>query len=177
MPTNNIDSAMVIWITGLPGSGKTTLASGLKQHLVEKGLNVIHLDGDQLRAALNAEEILDLPGRKKLANSYQNLTRLLLAQGINVVVSTVSLFSNIFTSNRELFPKYFEIFLEADQDLLESGPRSIQYAEQKNVYTKDISPDFPENPSLTLYAHNSRAREKWLEIASSALDEVLKLND
>ncbi len=38
----------VIWLTGIPGSGKTTLAKRLKSFLEERGLCVEHLDGDEL---------------------------------------------------------------------------------------------------------------------------------
>jgi adenylylsulfate kinase-like enzyme len=167
---------LVIWITGLPGSGKTTLARNLKIHLKSRGLEVIHLDGDQLRVALNAETVLDLEGRKSLANSYQKLSKLLSDQGFIIVVSTVSLFSEVFTKNREMFSNYFEVFLNVNQNLLESGPRKMQYAEPKNVYTKNILPEFPPNPDLTLLAKDSCDRDQWFEIAISKVNILLDKN-
>ena len=169
MSAKHTGQALVIWITGLPGSGKTTLAGSLKIHLEKQGFNVIHLDGDQLRAALNAESVLDLEGRKSLANSYQKLSKLLNDQGFIVIVSTVSLFSEVFEKNRQIFRNYFEILLNADQSFLESGPRKLQYAEPENVYTKNIVPEFPPHPNLTLSANDSKERGLWLEIAISKL--------
>jgi adenylylsulfate kinase-like enzyme len=166
----------VIWITGLPGSGKTTLASGLKSLLVEEGLNVIHLDGDALRVALNAENSLDLKSRKSLANSYQRIGKLINDQGFTVIVSTVSLFSEVFTTNREMFQNYFEIFLSVEQRFLESGPREMQYMESENVYTKTIHPEYPIVPHLTLHASNPKDRDSWLEIAFAKLSIELDLN-
>ena len=168
--------SLVIWITGLPGSGKTTLAGSLKLHLEKQGFNVIHLDGDQLRAALNAENVLDLNGRKSLANSYQKLGKLLNDQGFVVIVSTVSLFSEVFEKNRQIFRNYFEILLNADQSFLESGPRKLQYAEPENVYTKNIIPEFPPHPNLTLSANDSKERGLWLEIATSKISSFLERN-
>lgn len=176
--SNHGESApLVIWITGLPGSGKTTLAASLKLHLASKGLQVIHLDGDQLREAFNAHHILDIDGRKKLANSYQKLTKLINDQGFTVIVSTVSLFSEIFSTNRELFQKYFEIFLNTDQGLLIAGPRKKQYEEKDNVYTKNISPEFPTDSNLILFATKSEDRSKWLNSVILQIDSELGSNE
>ncbi|MCH8236753.1 MAG: adenylyl-sulfate kinase, partial [Proteobacteria bacterium] len=45
----------VLWFTGLPASGKSTLAFDLEQQLFEKGMQVYVLDGDNLRQGLNAD--------------------------------------------------------------------------------------------------------------------------
>ena len=177
MNVSGKSGSLVIWITGLPGSGKTTLARSLKIHFENQGFNVIHLDGDQLRAALNAENVLDLDGRKRLANSYQKLSKLISDQGFIVIVSTVSLFSEVFETNRKIFLNYFEILLNADQTFLESGPRKLQYEEPENVYTKNIIPEFPAHPNLILSANDSEDRDLWLEIAHSKISIFLDKDD
>ena len=50
MSTNK---AIVIWFTGLSGSGKTTIAKALKEYINKKGESVIHLDGDQVRSTIH----------------------------------------------------------------------------------------------------------------------------
>ena len=52
---NKNKTGSVIWFTGLPSSGKTTLAFHLKERLERKGLPIYLLDGDQLRAGLNSD--------------------------------------------------------------------------------------------------------------------------
>ncbi len=42
-----------IWLTGLPCSGKTTLAAALKEELDKRGYKTVHLDGDVVRAGIN----------------------------------------------------------------------------------------------------------------------------
>ena len=48
------DYGFVVWITGLPGSGKTTIARGLEAKLRERGLKVEVFDGDEVRRNLSA---------------------------------------------------------------------------------------------------------------------------
>ncbi|RLI22049.1 adenylyl-sulfate kinase, partial [Candidatus Bathyarchaeota archaeon] len=51
----NLDEyGFVVWITGLPGSGKTTIARRLEAKLKEKGLKVEVFDGDEVRRNLSA---------------------------------------------------------------------------------------------------------------------------
>ncbi|MCD6095760.1 MAG: adenylyl-sulfate kinase, partial [Thermoprotei archaeon] len=49
------DKGLVIWFTGLPGSGKTTIAKGVAEILKEKGFKVEILDGDWVRKTINPD--------------------------------------------------------------------------------------------------------------------------
>ena len=46
----------VIWITGISGAGKTTLANAVAKYFINNNKKILRLDGDQLRAILGAEE-------------------------------------------------------------------------------------------------------------------------
>lgn len=82
----------VIWLTGLSGAGKTTLARALLKYLPRAVL----LDGDELREALGvATSGFDAASRKKLALTYARLAGLLARQGLTVVVATISLFHDV----------------------------------------------------------------------------------
>ena len=74
-------AGQVIWITGLSGAGKTTLAKEAIQRLKECGSHPILLDGDILRSLLQAsEDVLDTHSRKAritLALKYAHMCRLL----------------------------------------------------------------------------------------------------
>ena len=84
----------VIWITGLSGAGKTTLASEVVRLLKSKYSNVIYLDGDELRKIFTP--ISDIPhsreSRLNYANQYSSLCNFLAEQGNIVVIATISLF-------------------------------------------------------------------------------------
>ena len=64
---------MVIWITGLPGSGKTTIAKQLLERLSSEKSTPIHLDGDELRVLFGSSIGYSLAERRKLASQYSRL--------------------------------------------------------------------------------------------------------
>jgi adenylylsulfate kinase-like enzyme len=159
----------LIWITGMPGSGKTTLANDLVSSLRVKGQHCIQLDGDELRHILNKEDLnsdYSPESRLDLALLYSRLAVSLNSQGFIVVVSTVSLFWRVHKWNRLNIKNYFEVFLDVDSTLLETVPRSRLY---KTALGTHFSPEFPVNPDLVLKAKNLIDRATWLSILEDSL--------
>jgi len=118
----------VIWITGLSGAGKTTLARALLEHLP----SAILLDGDELREALNTPKSgFDAESRKKLALTYARLARLLARQGKTVIVATISLFHEVHDWNRKHLPGYLEVFLQVPEEVRRQRDPKGLYAAEK----------------------------------------------
>ena len=113
---------MIIWITGLSGSGKSSLAKALVKILRSKGKNVIMLDGDELREIFDKDQINEenytKKERLKLARKYSLLCSFLNKQGLIVVIATISLFKEIHKWNRENLIDYFEVYLNIPIDEL-----------------------------------------------------------
>jgi adenylylsulfate kinase-like enzyme len=159
----------LIWITGLPGSGKTTLGDSLVKALRESGETTVHLDGDQLRDAIKIPIGYDLNSRKLLARSYQSLSKLFIQQNFSVVVTTVSMFHEIHSTNRYTFQNYFEIFLDVTLESRILSDRETLYLESTNVPGKDQQVELPLNPHLTLRIDEVRGRQDWLNQTISLL--------
>lgn len=106
----------VIWITGLSGSGKSSLASLLSSHLRAQGMAVVMLDGDELRDVFGAftpnTKNHSRQGRLTLAMQYARLCLLIAGQGVVVVIATISLFKEVHKWNRANLPGYFEVYLK-----------------------------------------------------------------
>ena len=163
----------VIWITGLSGSGKTTVGTRLTQVLRSRNLPTVFLDGDDLRVILNKDKIDKLSHtrneRLQLSLVYSRLSKKISENGINVIVATISLFSEIHQWNRENILNYFEIFLDVPLEILEHrDPKSIyanfKQGKIKNVAGLDLEIDFPKHPDL------------WIEITSdSTVEEIVDM--
>lgn len=120
----------VIWITGLSGAGKSTLAAELVGRFRARGSTVVMLDGDDLRevfgaVAVNAKNH-GREGRFALAMQYAHLCRVIAAQGLTVVIATISLFKEVHNWNRLNLPGYFEVYLKVPMDeLRRRDPKGI----------------------------------------------------
>jgi adenylylsulfate kinase len=140
----------VIWITGLPGVGKTEVAKTVLAQLRRDGRPCVLLDGDQLRNALAPLiEGYDVSSRRRLAHAYANVAALVAAQDTTCVVATVSLFADVHARNRSQSQPYLEVLLtcgEAERE--RRRPRAnLGNAPQVGI---DIVPEWPAAPDLVL---------------------------
>lgn len=80
----------VVWLTGLPGSGKSTIAYALECRLNEDGIQTVVLDGDALRLGLCSDLGFSLEERNENVRRAAETAKLFLERGLVVVVSLVS---------------------------------------------------------------------------------------
>lgn len=79
-----------VWFTGLPGAGKSTIASAVEQRLVGEGRHAFLLDGDNLRHGLNGDLGFDKVSRSENVRRTAHVARLLAEAGTVALVSLVS---------------------------------------------------------------------------------------
>ena len=125
-----VTTGEVVWITGLSGAGKTTLAQEVVNQLRADGRAVVMLDGDELRevfgaSAANANNHCR-EARLAFAMKYAHLCRMLAMQGLTVVIATISLFREVHDWNRYNLPGYFEVYLKVPiNELRRRDPKGI----------------------------------------------------
>lgn len=139
---------MVIWITGLPGSGKTTIATKLLKKLRSHELQSVLLDGDELRAALNKFNY-DKESRQNLAFTYAKLSRMLSLQGTIVLCATVSMFHSVRAWNRKNNVNYYEVYIKVTTETLMSRNQKMLYT-GNSIQGFDFVIEEPITPDLII---------------------------
>jgi adenylyl-sulfate kinase len=91
-----------IWFTGLPGSGKSTVAGALTARLVEAGVPAYRLDGDNLRHGLCGDLGFDVASREENVRRAAEVARLMADAGIVTIVSLVSPYREARARARQL---------------------------------------------------------------------------
>ena len=141
----------VVWITGLSGAGKTTLAHGLREVLLDRGITPVLLDGDRLRAVVPAVGGYTPADRRRYAMFYGRLARELSAQGHFVICATISLFHEVHRWNREHLPQYLEVLLRVPvEELGRRDTKGVYAASRHDVVGVHQAAEFPSAPDLTI---------------------------
>jgi adenylylsulfate kinase-like enzyme len=152
----------VVWITGLAGSGKTTLGKRLVAELRAQGRAVVHVDGDSVRSLMGSD--LGYGTRDRIDNAYRiaRLCKFLQGEGVLVVCSTMSLYPEIWQFNRHNLEPYLQVFLDVPMDVLAERDQKGLYSgvalgQASDVGGLDLPVSLPIDSDLVL--ENSDAKE------------------
>lgn len=130
--------ARVIWLTGLPGSGKSTIASEAEKRMHALGLHTFVLDGDNLRTGLNKDLGFTTQDRAENVRRVGEVSRLLFDAGLIVLVALVSPFRADRNQVKALFKEgdFIEVFVSTPFEV-------CAQRDPKGLYRKAASGSLP----------------------------------
>jgi adenylylsulfate kinase len=168
-----------LWMTGLSGSGKSTVAVALEQVLMQRGYHAYRLDGDNIRMGLNKNLGFSAEDRDENIRRIGEVTKLFADAGIISVTSFISPYKAARDMVRKLHEDANIPFLEVHVDC------SLEEAEKrdpKGLYKKarageikgftgiDDPFEAPENPEITIKTHELSIEES-VQALLDALEE------
>ncbi len=149
---------LVLWFTGLSGSGKSTIAKALEQRLHAAGQLTYALDGDNLRHGLNRDLGFRDADRVENIRRVGEVAKLFVDAGLVVLCSFISPFRAERQMVRELFPAGGFVEIHVDTTLAECirrDPKGLyakaQRGEIRNFTGLDSPYEAPENPEVVLH--------------------------
>ena len=160
---------MVIWIIGLSGAGKTTLAKIIYNKLKKK---ILHIDGDTIREMYEDKLGYTLKDRLINAGRISRLIKILSEQDTNIVVSVLSNFPEWLNWNRKNIRKYFEVYIKTDFDVLKKRKPNLYCNKKKNIVGIDIKFNEPKKPDIII---DNCKNLKELNIIAEKIIKKLKL--
>lgn len=151
----------IIWLTGLSGSGKSTIASEL-EYILNKFFkaHTYILDGDNIRRGLNKDLGFSKKDRKENIRRIAEVAKLFVDAGLIVITAFISPFKEDRKFARSLVEKneFIEVFVDCPIDVCERRDPKGLYEKAKKGIIKDFtgidSPyEKPENPEVNLKTH------------------------
>jgi adenylyl-sulfate kinase len=169
---------VVIWITGLSGAGKTTLANAVAALLKPRMPNLVVLDGDVIRAVFGSTLGHRTEDRIVQVRRLQAIAKMLEDQGIVVIVAVLYAAPDLLVWNRQNFARYQEVYLKASLEFLQKRDDKGLYAaaaagKMPNVVGLDIPWHAPSSPDLVIDATRGE-RPAVLARRIAALDPMLQ---
>ncbi len=149
----------VLWFTGLPGAGKSTIANLVESALHARGVHTIMLDGDNVRHGLNRDLGFTESDRVENIRRIGEVARLMTDAGLIVLCSFISPFQAERRMVRELLDsnEFIEVFVDTPlEECIARDPKGLYRralaGEIKNFTGVDQPYEVPENPELHLLA-------------------------
>lgn len=153
------NEGMTIWLTGLSGSGKSTVAVAIEQALVSAGRVAYLLDGDNLRHGLNGDLGFDAASRNENVRRAGEVAALFADAGAVAIVPLISPYradrDRVRARHAELGLRFVEIFVDTPIEMCEARDVKGLYAKARageiTGFTGVDDPyEAPESPELVL---------------------------
>jgi len=160
---------MVIWITGLSGSGKSTIADSIYETLKPSMPELVVLDGDIIRELFGKSLDYSEPSRVIQVKRLRTMARFMSGQGLVVIVTVLYSHPDLMAWNRENILDYFEIYLDTPLDVVIKRDAKGLYTKAKNgempnVVGLDVPWHAPESPDLHIPGNDGRSAEDFARL-------------
>lgn len=172
---------LLIWLTGLSGSGKSTIANTLERRLnKEFGLHTYLLDGDNIRTGLNADLGFSDTDREENIRRIGEVAKLMVDAGLIVITAFISPFHRDRDRVRTLLPagQFWEVYVECPLEICEQRDPKRLYAKarlgQIPEFTGVTSPyEPPHNPELVLHTARDPLEDCVNHIIQKMIEEQI----
>ena len=141
--------ALCLWMTGLPGSGKSTISALLLERLRAQRAPAYGLDGDVLRLGLNRDLGFSDEDRHENIRRTAEVAQLMVDAGLIVVVSLISPFraDRQFARSRFVPEKFWEIYVDAPLSVCERrDPKGLYAKARRGELARMTGIDSPYEP-------------------------------
>jgi bifunctional enzyme CysN/CysC len=157
---------VVVWFTGLSGSGKSTIANALEQRLLARGCHSYLLDGDNVRHGLNRDLGFTAADRVENIRRIAEVAKLMVDSGLIVLTAFISPYRAERDMARQLLEEgeFIEVHVDTPLEIAEARDakglyRKARRGELKNFTGIDATYEVPQSPELRINTVDCTADE------------------
>ena len=146
----NKNKGILFWITGLSGSGKSSIAKKIWPKIKKFYGPTILINGDNMRKIFNLNKY-DKKSRLENAINFSKFSEYITNQRINVIFANIGMFHDVRNRNRLNIDNYIEIYIETElKQIIKKGKKKIYTKYESNIVGKDIVPELPRKPNIKI---------------------------
>jgi adenylylsulfate kinase len=151
------EPGFAVWLTGLPSSGKSTLAASLSNQLAARGINAAVLESDVLRRVLTPHPVYSEEERDSFYRAMAYIGKLLIDHGVPVIFDATANRRAYRDRARREIARFVEVYVECPLDVCVSrDPKGIYKRGKKGAMNAvpGLQADYepPEHPDLVVRA-------------------------
>lgn len=168
-----------IWMTGLSGSGKTTIAAALESLLLKKGFHTMVLDGDNVRSGINSDLGFSPADRNENIRRIAEVAKLFVQNGVITICSFVSPTEELRQQARRIIgtADFVEVFVDTPLEECERRDVKGLYAKARAGVVKEftgINAPFepPAGADITLHTTGKTVMESTQELFDRILPRI-----
>jgi adenylyl-sulfate kinase len=147
---------LVLWMTGLSGAGKTTIAIELEKKLFGENYKTVLLDGDNIRSGLNSNLSFSETDRTENIRRIAEVAKLFAGNGIIVIAGFISPLESMRKMAKDIIGNdYADVFVSCPMEVCEQRDvkglyRKARLGELKDFTGVDAGYESPVDPSLVV---------------------------
>jgi len=171
--------AVVLWMTGLSGSGKSTIAKGVEKALHNNGILTQVLDGDNIRSGINNNLGFSAADRQENIRRISEVAKLFLNSGSVTICSFVSPTIAIRQQAKDIIGEadFLEVFINTPLEICEQRDvkglyKKARAGQIKNFTGIDAPFEAPITPSLEIKTADQTVEESVQEVIDYILPKV-----
>lgn len=169
----NGHKSVVIWFTGLSGSGKSTISVALEKALFEQNITSYRLDGDNIRHGLNQNLGFSPEDRKENIRRIGEVGKLMVDAGVVTMTAFISPYEEDRNTVREILEdgEFIEVFTKCSLEECESRDPKGLYKKARSGEIKEFTGinapyEEPSNPEIVIDTENESVEESVEKIVA-----------
>ncbi len=176
----------VLWMTGLSGSGKSTIAVALESYLIKQGHAAYVLDGDNIRHGLNADLDFSPESRQENIRRVAHVAALMADAGLIVITAFISPYAEDRAAARNIInlrkdkktDRFREVFINTPLEVCEQRDPKALYAKARKGEISDFTAihapfEAPESPDIEVHT----ATQSITECVTSIITQTASFHD